>query len=60
VIESRPLSLDIDDHEDLTLLFERLAPGAGSEHDPGLASWLNRYFARGRSAAGITENADCA
>jgi 2-phospho-L-lactate/phosphoenolpyruvate guanylyltransferase len=60
VIESRALSLDIDDHEDLTLLFERLAPGASPEHDDGLAGWLNRYFARVRSRAGIIENADCA
>jgi 2-phospho-L-lactate guanylyltransferase len=60
VIESRALSLDIDDHEDLTLLFERLAPGASPEHDAGLAGWLNRYFARERSRAGIIENADCA
>jgi len=60
VIESPALSLDIDDHEDLTLLFARLATGAGSDQDPGLANWLNRYFARDRSRAGIIENADCA
>ena len=60
VIESAALSLDIDDHEDLTQLFGRLAPGPGPEHDPGLANWLNRYFARDHSRAGIIENADCA
>jgi 2-phospho-L-lactate/phosphoenolpyruvate guanylyltransferase len=60
VIESRALSLDIDDHEDLILLSEHLAPGAGPEQDPGLANWLNRHFARVRTRAGIIENADCA
>lgn len=60
MIESPALSLDIDDHDDLVLLRERLAPSAESDQDPGLASWLKRHFSRVPSRAGVTENADCA
>ena len=60
MFESPALSLDIDDHEDLLLLCERLAPSAESDQDPGLVSWLNRHFSRIASRVGVIENADCA
>jgi 2-phospho-L-lactate guanylyltransferase len=59
MIESSALSLDIDDHEDLVLLYERLAGGADCD-DPGLACWLNRHFSRLAPRAGAIEKADCA
>jgi 2-phospho-L-lactate/phosphoenolpyruvate guanylyltransferase len=60
MIESRALSLDIDDHDDLLLLSELLAPGAASDLDPGLAAWLHRHFSAVASRVGVIENADCA
>jgi 2-phospho-L-lactate/phosphoenolpyruvate guanylyltransferase len=60
VIESRALALDIDDHEDLISLSERLASGAGSDLDPALIAWLNRHGLRATARAGVTENVDCA
>jgi 2-phospho-L-lactate guanylyltransferase len=60
VIESRALSLDIDDHEDLMLLSERLLSGTGPDVDPSLLAWLHRHRTRGNSRAGATENAGCA
>jgi 2-phospho-L-lactate guanylyltransferase len=59
VVESRGLSLDIDDHGDLLLLSERLA-SAGSDGDCGLIAWLNRHRSRAAGRAGVIENADCA
>ena len=46
VIESPALSLDIDDHADLVLLYERLASSAESGRHAGLSGWLDRYFSR--------------
>lgn len=46
VIESPALSLDIDDHEDLVLLYERLASSAESDRHAGLSGWLDGYFSR--------------
>jgi 2-phospho-L-lactate guanylyltransferase len=61
VIDSRALSLDIDDHEDLILLSQRLASSrAGSDPDPGLTAWLSRHFACAAFRGGFIENADCA
>jgi 2-phospho-L-lactate/phosphoenolpyruvate guanylyltransferase len=60
VIESQALSLDIDDHEDLILLSERLASAAGSDPDAGLSAWLDRHFSRTAARFALIENADCA
>lgn len=46
VIESSALSLDIDSHEDLVLLYEHLASRAESDRDPGLSRWLDGHFSR--------------
>jgi 2-phospho-L-lactate guanylyltransferase len=59
LIESRALSLDIDDHEDLICLSERLASCSSSDLDPALIAWLNRHRLR-VAAAGAIENVDCA
>ena len=61
VIESRTLSLDIDDHEDLICLL-RCAESGGAAPDlsPGIAAWLGRYFPCATPAAGVIENAGCA
>ena len=60
MIESPALSLDIDDHEDLVLLCERLSPNAALNTDPELTAWLNRHFSRISAPFGVIENADCA
>ena len=60
VTESRALSLDIDDDEDLILLSERLASGMGSDLDSDLTAWLGRHRSRTASRVGVVESADCA
>ena len=59
VIESRALSLDIDDQEDLILLCEHLAsPGSGVE--PALVAWLKRHGSRAVPRAEVLERVGCA
>jgi len=60
LIESQPLSIDIDDHEDLMSWFECQAASAASGLDSGLTDWLTRHFSRAPVRAGVIANVDCA
>ncbi len=61
VLESRALSLDIDVHEDLTLLSKRLGIEGGTLGDPRLRVWMARHFSVPRTRLeGMLIDADLA